>query len=84
MVYLHNNKEQFAEAISLTVYKSGLSEEVVEKDYYVTMILRYLLACLPLYLIHLYPPYSMRPSLFSTLELHLLHYGSSYIYELNY
>ena len=40
MVYLHNDKEQFAEAINLTVYKSGLPEEVVEKDYYVTMILR--------------------------------------------
>ena len=47
MVYLHNDKEQFAEAINLTVYKSGLPEEVVEKDYYVTMILRYLSEKLP-------------------------------------
>lgn len=37
MAYLHNDKEQFAEAINLTVYKSGLPEEVVEKDYYVTV-----------------------------------------------
>lgn len=44
MVYLHNDKEQFVEAINLTVYKSGLPEEVAEKDYYVTMILRYLYA----------------------------------------
>ena len=47
MVYLHNDKEQFAEAINLTVYKSGLPEEVVEKDYYVTMILRCLSEKLP-------------------------------------
>lgn len=40
MGYLHCNKEQFKEAIDLVVYQTGISPEVVEKDYYVTMILK--------------------------------------------
>lgn len=37
---LHENREFFAEAINLSAYKTGLSPEAVEKDYYVTMVLR--------------------------------------------
>ena len=40
MDYLHNNREQFAEAINLAVFKTGLVPEIVEKDYYITLILR--------------------------------------------
>ena len=47
MAYLHNDKEQFTEAISLTVYQTGISEEAIEKDYYVTMLLKYLAEKLP-------------------------------------
>ena len=42
MVYLHKDKERFFEAINLVVYQTGLSAEAVEKDYYVTMILKHL------------------------------------------
>ena len=42
MEYLHNDKERFLEAINLVVYQTGISAEAVEKDYYVTMILRHL------------------------------------------
>ena len=40
MDYLHNNREQFAEAINLAVFQTGLAPEIVEKDYYITLILR--------------------------------------------
>ena len=40
MEYLHNDKERFREAINLAVYQTGISSEAVEKDYYVTMILK--------------------------------------------
>ena len=40
MEYLHNDKEKFREAIDLVVYQTGISAEAVEKDYYVTMILK--------------------------------------------
>ena len=40
MEYLHKNKVQFAEAVNLTVFKTGLEPEIVEKDYYVTMVLQ--------------------------------------------
>lgn len=40
MAYLHENREQFAEALNLAVYKTGLAPEIIEKDYYVTMILK--------------------------------------------
>lgn len=39
MAMLHENRELFAEAINLAAYKTGLTQEIVEKDYYVTMIL---------------------------------------------
>ena len=40
MEYLHNDKERFREAVDLVVYQTGISAEAVEKDYYVTMILK--------------------------------------------
>lgn len=40
MEYLHNDKERFREAIDLVVYQTGISAEAVEKDYYVTMLLK--------------------------------------------
>ncbi len=40
MAYLHEEKEQFIEAVNLAVYKTGLEPEVIEKDYYVTMVLK--------------------------------------------
>ena len=40
MEYLHNDREQFLDAINLAVFKTGLEPEIVEKDYYVTMILK--------------------------------------------
>ena len=39
MDYLHNNREQFAEAINLAVFQTGLAPEIIEKDYYITLIL---------------------------------------------
>lgn len=42
MEFLHKNREQFKEAVDLTVYKTGISPDAVEKDYYVTMILKLL------------------------------------------
>lgn len=47
MEYLHNDKERFREAIDLVVYQTGISAEAVEKDYYVTMILKYMAEKLP-------------------------------------
>ena len=40
MEYLHSNREQFLDAINLAVFKTGLAPEIVEKNYYVTMILK--------------------------------------------
>lgn len=42
MGYLHEDKEQFIESINLTTYQSGTMAQAIEKDYYVTMILRLL------------------------------------------
>lgn len=39
-VYLHHDREQFVEAINLAVYKTGLEPAIIEKDYYVTMVLK--------------------------------------------
>lgn len=44
MEYLHKDKERFKEAIDLTVYRTGLAPEVVEKDYYITLLLKVLAA----------------------------------------
>ena len=39
MEFLHNNPVLFSQAINLSVAKSGLRPEIIEKDYYVTMLL---------------------------------------------
>ena len=40
MAFLHNYKEQFAQAINLTAYQTGIMAQAIEKDYYVSLILR--------------------------------------------
>jgi hypothetical protein len=47
MEFLHNDKKIFSQAINLVVLKQNLRAEIVEKDYYVTMILRLLSERLP-------------------------------------
>lgn len=47
MEFLHNDKEMFSQAINLATNKNGIRPEIVEKDYYVTMILRLLSERLP-------------------------------------
>lgn len=42
MEFLHNDKKSFSQAVELVVSKHNLRPEIVEKDYYVTMILRLL------------------------------------------
>ena len=42
MAYLHENREEFLNAVSLCFEKYGIVPEIVEKDYYVTMLLRLL------------------------------------------
>ncbi len=42
MDYLHNEKERFEQAINIASYQTGLLAQAIEKDYYVTMILRLL------------------------------------------
>ncbi|NBH72729.1 hypothetical protein D3Z51_12000 [Clostridiaceae bacterium] len=46
-MYLHEDREQFLDAIRMTAGYTGMSEIVIEKDYYVTMILRLLSQKLP-------------------------------------
>lgn len=46
-MYLHEDKEQFIQAINLASYQSAVMEQIVEKDYYVTMILRLLSEKMP-------------------------------------
>ncbi|WP_289285982.1 hypothetical protein [Parablautia intestinalis] len=41
-VYLHEDREQFLDAIRIVAGHTGLSEVVIEKDYYITMILKLL------------------------------------------
>lgn len=40
MAYLHENKEEFANAVNLASVQFQILPVVAEKDYYVTMILR--------------------------------------------
>ena len=42
MEFLHKDREQFLEAIYLAEHQTGIMAQVIEKDYYVTMILRLL------------------------------------------
>lgn len=46
-MYLHEDREQFLDAIRMAAGHTGMSEIVIEKDYYVTMILRLLSQKLP-------------------------------------
>ena len=41
-MYLHNDKDLFAEVITEVNTKTGIAQSIVEKDYYVTMILKLL------------------------------------------
>ena len=40
MAWLHENREEFFDAVNLAAGKYNVLPTVVEKDYYVTMILR--------------------------------------------
>lgn len=42
MVYLHEDREQFKEAVDIAAYQYGIMAQAIKKDYYVTMILRLL------------------------------------------
>ena len=41
-MYLHEDREQFADTVRKSVQHTNMSEMIIEKDYYVTMILRLL------------------------------------------
>ena len=41
-MYLHENKENFREMIELVSDDTGRAAAVIEKDYYVTLVLRLL------------------------------------------
>ena len=41
-MYLHNNRELFEEIINEVNSQTGISQSIIEKDYYVTMILKLL------------------------------------------
>lgn len=47
MEFLHNDKETFSQAINLVTNKNAIRPDIVEKDYYITMILRLLSERLP-------------------------------------
>lgn len=47
MAYLHNNKELFQDAIELAYEQTSIMSQAIEKDYYVTMILRLLSKKMP-------------------------------------
>ena len=42
MAYLHSEREQFRDAIDLAYDQTGVMVQAIEKDYYVTMLLRLL------------------------------------------
>lgn len=44
-MYLHNDKELFGDIIALTAEKMGQAQDIIEKDYYVTIILKELSLC---------------------------------------
>lgn len=47
LTYLHNNKDSFQEAIILAHQHTGLIIQAIEKDYYVSMLLKLLSERLP-------------------------------------
>ena len=46
-MYLHNNRELFEEIINEVNSQTGISQSIIEKDYYVTMILKLLHQSIP-------------------------------------
>lgn len=47
IMYLHENKDDFLEAIATVAAAKGITSQIVEKDYYVTLLLRLLAENLP-------------------------------------
>ena len=47
IMYLHENKDDFWEAIATVAAAKGITSQIVEKDYYVTLLLRLLAENLP-------------------------------------
>ena len=47
MAYLHSDREQFRDAIDLAYEQTGVMVQAIEKDYYVTMLLRLLAQRMP-------------------------------------
>lgn len=47
MAYLHSDREQFRDAIDLAYHQTGVMVQAIEKDYYVTMLLRLLAQKMP-------------------------------------
>lgn len=47
MAWLHENREEFRNAVNFTAKEIGYQAAIVEKDYYVTMILKGLAERLP-------------------------------------
>lgn len=47
MAYLHNDREQFREAIYLSYQQTGIMAQAIEKDYYVTLLLQILAQEMP-------------------------------------
>ena len=47
MAYLHSDREQFRDAIDLAYEQTGVMVQAIEKDYYVTMLLRLLSQKMP-------------------------------------
>lgn len=40
IMYLHENKDDFLEAIATVAAAKGMTSQIVEKDYYVTLLLK--------------------------------------------
>ncbi|MFZ7120253.1 MAG: hypothetical protein ACOWWH_04815 [Eubacteriaceae bacterium] len=47
-MYLHEDKDAFKEIIAATSDDTGIHEEQVEKDYYVSYLLKYLVREVPI------------------------------------
>ena len=47
MAYLHNDREQFQDAIAIAYEQTGVMTQIIEKDYYVTMLLQQLADKMP-------------------------------------
>ncbi len=47
MVYLHEDREQFLQALRLTYKQTRQMMQIIEKDYYVTVLLKLLAEKIP-------------------------------------